>query len=94
MVALTLQEQETHLSMTADDRSVWAIYSDDQVMQRRLESIGATLVKNEGAGKHYTLPANQVTLRKPKKPMPEARKAQLAERMRTLARNTVITGAE
>lgn len=82
MAVLTLEERETHLNMTADNRGEWAVYSDDEVMQRRLESIGATLVKVEhGGGKHYTLPASQVTLRKPAKPMAEERKAQLAARL-------------
>lgn len=80
MATLTLQEQETHLNMVAEDRNTWHIYSDDPVMQRRLESIGATLTKAEkSGGKHYTLPASQVTLRKPKKPLTDAQKAQRAE---------------
>lgn len=77
MTALTLAEMETHLNMVADDRSAWHAYSDDPVMQRRLESVGAVLVKVErGGGKHYRLTANQITLRKPPKPMSEERKAQ------------------
>lgn len=90
---LTLAEQETILTMTADDRDTWSVFSDDPVMQRRLESIGATLVKvgSNGVSKFYTLPANQITLRQPPKPMSEERKAQLGDRMRALHATKVIT---
>ncbi len=89
---LTQQEQETVLSMTADDRNTWHVYSDDPVMQRRLEGIGAKVVRvaSDGIGKHYELPANQVTLRKPLKPMSDERKAQLGQRLRALRTATEI----
>lgn len=95
MATLTLAEQETHLSMVAENRGEWAVYSDDPVMMRRLESIGASLVKEErGGGKHYTLRADQVTFRKGKRELSPERKAQLADRMRALAKDTVVTVAE
>lgn len=83
---LTQQEQETHLNMTADDRNTWYVYTDDVVIQRRLESIGAKLVSvaSDGIGKHYELPANQLTLKKPPKPMSDERKAQLGQRLREM----------
>lgn len=82
MMDLSNAERETHLNLVAADRSTWHVYSDDPVMIRRLEAIGATLVKVEhGGGKHYTLPDSQVTLRRAQKPMSEARKAQLAKRL-------------
>ncbi len=83
---LTQQEQETILSMSAFDRNFWHVYSDDPVMQRRLESIGAKIVRvaSDGIGKHYELPANQVTLKKPPKPMSDERKAQLGQRLREM----------
>lgn len=89
---LTLQEMETCLIMSADDRGTWHIYSDDAVMQRRLEAAGATLVRDatNGEGKHYTLPANQVTFRKPRVLSDEQRE-QLAARMRALRETQVIT---
>lgn len=81
-IELTNAERETHLSLIADNRGVWAVYSDDPVMMRKLEGIGARVVKVEyGGGKHYELAANQVTLRKPPKPMSDARKTQLAARL-------------
>lgn len=79
MATLTLAEMETHLNLVGDDRNTWHVYSDDPVMMRRLETIGATVTKTEkSGGKHYTLPANQVTLRKPSKPLSAERKAQQA----------------
>jgi len=81
---LTLAEMETHLNMTAENRDCWQIYSDDTVMQRRLEAIGATIVKIavDGIGKHYTLPANQISLRNAPKPLSDERKAQLSSQLR------------
>ena len=94
MADLTNAERETHLSMTAEDRSVWTIGTDDPVMQRRFESIGATLTKERGGSKWYTLPANQISLRNPPKPMSEERKAELAIQLRSRAAASVITGAK
>lgn len=81
---LTTAERETHLNLVADDRNIWHCYSDDPIMQRRLESIGATITKREkdGVGIHYTLRADQVFLRKGKRksaPMTEAQLRNLQE---------------
>lgn len=85
---LSNAERETHLNMTADDRSTWLVFSDDPVMMRRLDTI-AEVVRVVGAGKQYKLRADQLSLRKGKKQLSEARRAELADRMRTLRRNTV-----
>lgn len=78
----TLQEQETALTMSADDRGTWSVFSEDVVMHRKFESIGAVLVKQDpgGLGKWYTLRADQVLLRKGKArrgPLSEAQRAAL-----------------
>lgn len=93
---LTLAEQETAITMSADDRNTWQIFSDDPVKQKQFEAIGATLVRQsaDGVSKWYTLPAGQISLRKPSKPLSEERKAQLGDRMRALRATQVITGAE
>jgi thiazole synthase ThiGH ThiG subunit len=85
-VNLTLEEMETALTMCADDRGTWQVFSDDPVMQRRLEAIGATLVRpaNNGIGKFYTLRADQVLIRTGKRKMSEAQKAQLGDRLRAM----------
>jgi len=93
-VALTLAEMETHLNMTADNRNEWVITSDDPVTCRRFEAIGAVLVRTVGQLREYTLPANQISLRNPPKPMSEERKAKLAMQLQSARENAVITGAE
>jgi hypothetical protein len=67
MPTLTLDEMETHFNIVASDRSIVEIYSDDPVYQRKLEAVGAFLVREEPdrCGKHYTLPAKQLSLRRP-----------------------------
>lgn len=80
-VPLTLAEMETHLNMTADNRDEWVITSDDPVMQRRFEAIGAKLTRTIGQMREYTIPANQISLRKPSKLTDEQRQ-EMAERAR------------
>lgn len=81
MADLTNAERETYISMTADNRDTWHIFSDDPVMQRRFESIGATLTKERGGSKWYTLPANQISLRNPSK-LTEEQREELSRRAR------------
>lgn len=85
---LTNAERETHLSMMADDRSVWVVFSDDPVMMRHFDKV-AEAIKVVGAGKQYKLRADQLSFRKGKKQLSETQKAQLAARMRALRQNTV-----
>lgn len=91
MTKLTLAETETHLNMTADDRSVWIVFSDDPVMMRRLDRIGE-FVRVVGAGKEYRLSATQVTLRAKKKPLSDEQKARLAQQFTRHAKNAVAVG--
>lgn len=96
MTTLTQSEQETHLSMTADNRGEWHVYSDDPVMQRRLESVGATLVRpsTNGIGKHYTLRANQISFRKGlKRELTDAQR-ESSKKLAALARKTNSLVAE
>lgn len=93
-VALTLAEMETHLNMTADNRNEWVITSDDPVMCRRFEAIGAKFIRAVGQLREYTIPANQISLRNPPKPMSEERKAELAKQLRSARETLEITGAE
>lgn len=79
---LTQEEQETHLSMVAADRGTWEVYSDDPVMQRRLEAIGAepfTYGNETLGGKHYRLRADQVVLRKGKKTVSDAQRERMSQ---------------
>lgn len=81
MADLTNAERETCISMTADNRDMWHVFSDDPVMQRRFEAIGATLTRERGTSKWYTLPANQVSLRNPSK-LTEEQRQELSRRAR------------
>lgn len=91
MTRLTDTEQETNLNMTADDRDTWHVYSDDPVMIRKFESIGAVEVKTlYGGGKAYTLRTDQVLLRTGKKQMSERRKAQLATQLSKVSKPPVV----
>jgi hypothetical protein len=85
---LSNAERKTHLNMVADDRNTWIVFSDDPVMMRRLDAI-AEVLPGGSSGKHYRLRADQVSFRKGKKQLSEARRAQLADRMRSLRRSTV-----
>jgi hypothetical protein len=76
MSELSNSERETHINMVADDRSVWAIFSDDPVMIRKLERVGAVLIRTvHGGGKHYTLPANQISFRNPPRVLSDEERA-------------------
>lgn len=86
---LSNAERETCFSMMADDRTVWEVFSDDPVMMRKFDAI-AEFVGIVGAGKTYRLRADQLSFRKGKKQLSPERKAQLAERMRAMRRNTVV----
>lgn len=86
---LSNAERETHLSMMADDRTVWVVFTDDPVMMRKFDAI-AEFMEVVGGGKRYKLRADQLSLRKGKKQLSEARRAELADRMRALRRSIVI----
>ena len=81
MAELTNAERETHISMCADDRSMWAIGTDDAYWQRRFEAVGAALTKVRGDWREYTLPANQISLRNPSR-LTEEQREKLAQRAR------------
>lgn len=90
-VELTLAEMETHLNMTADNRNEWVMTSDDPVMCRRFEAIGAKFVRTIGQLREYTIPANQISLRKPSNLTPEERRERTA-RARSAIPRPVVTG--
>ena len=65
MMALSKAERETHINMAADDRTQWEVFSDDPVMLRRLEAIGAECIGEVGEGRRYRLAASQVRFYRP-----------------------------
>jgi hypothetical protein len=80
---LSNEERETHLNMTGDDHGTWTVFSDDPYWVRRLEKIGAELVRETGKGREYRLAANMVTIRKAPKhrKYTAEEKAAIAERL-------------
>ncbi len=95
---LTLEERETHINQTADNRNTWTIYTDDAVMTTRLDKIVEARANNEvtreaqGIGFSYTLPANYVRIRAPRILSSEQRdrlKKQLAKGRETQKANNV-----
>jgi hypothetical protein len=64
MSNLSLEEKETHFNQTADDRSVWEVASNDPVWILKLERASATLIRQRGETKFFTIPASQVTIRR------------------------------
>lgn len=81
---LSSAERETMLNMAADDRSGWIVFSDDDVMMRRIESANAEFVRVVGAGKEYRLRADQVLIRKGKRTVSNEQRQKSSERMKLL----------
>ena len=77
----TLQEQETILNMTADDRGRWHVFCDDPVMIRTFERIDAEFVRDVGVGKEFILRSDQVFLRKGKRKMSDEQRAAAVKRL-------------
>lgn len=74
---LMLEEMETHFNVSADNRGIFHVHSDDPVWQKRLEGIGLEAIKvsADGTSKEYLLPANQLKLRKPMSKEERARRS-------------------
>jgi hypothetical protein len=78
----SLDEQETTFTIDATDRSLVRVYSNDSVFIARLEKVGAKVHRDPGdGGMFYDLPANQLSLRNPSKPMSDERRAEAAARL-------------
>lgn len=60
---LTLEEQETLIHMSATNRGVWEVYSDDSVLVGRLDKIATAYKENGHGGKWYRLEAGQIRFR-------------------------------
>jgi hypothetical protein len=59
--------------MSADERAYWDVYSDDPIMHARFAKLGIEPYYEQGPGKRYRLPANQLTIRRPPKVSQEER---------------------
>lgn len=90
MAQLTNEERETHLNLVAANRSQWEVYSDDPVMMAKLDRIATG--QPYGAGKRYTLRANQVSFRygKARAPMSDEERFRRSERMKRMRQEGVL----
>lgn len=72
-ITYTLAETESTLSQTADDRTIWRMYTADPVIIRKMESIGAKLLRNydDYQGRLYEVKAEQIIFRKGKRVLSE-----------------------
>lgn len=64
---MNLDEKETLIYQNAAARDNWTIFSDDSVMIRKFKKMGLEVVKEQGRGVVFKLPANQLTFRKKRK---------------------------
>ncbi len=86
-VQLTLAERETHLNMTADDRSTWIVHSDDPWFWRRMEDLGIEPIKTLGyETRVYHLSAGNVSFRR-KMQLSDDERARRALSMQNAQRN-------
>lgn len=63
--SLKLDEQETTFTQTADDRSVWRVFTNDPVWINRLVKKGATLIRIDEYGAAFALEENQIRVFQP-----------------------------
>ena len=87
---LTVEERETHLNMGGDDHGTWTLYSDDPYWIRRLDKLGVPCVIR-GAGREYTLTADQVLIRRGKRRMSDATRHAAGQRLKNYGGTGVLT---
>lgn len=76
------EEIETQFYQNAADRHSWECYTDDKVWMRRLDAIGAELVReHEGGGRSYKLRGDQVLIRKGKRAVSDEQRVAARERL-------------
>ena len=80
----TNDERETHINLSAADRTKWEIACDDPVMIARIEKAGHKPVRVKGEVKFYEVPYAAVLLRKGKREVSEATRQAMAERLKNL----------
>ena len=83
-MGLSLSEKETHLNMTGDNRGQWAVFSDDSILQARIEKVGVKPSRIDGEGRYYVLDASQVRFYR-QKHYSQAERRKRAERLQSPA---------
>jgi uncharacterized protein len=62
-----LEEKETHINQSADDRKMWEIFTDDRIRIKEYKQKGLEIKKQVGKGCVFILPDSQLTVRKKSK---------------------------
>ena len=80
MSDLSNEERETHLNQSADNRKVWEMATDDPIWIARMEKLGIAPDRTRGETHFYTVPDNQITIRR-KRQMTDEQRRTIAERL-------------
>lgn len=76
-----MSDREIIISQDADNRQEWNVFTDDPVMVRKLEAIGATRTDTRGESTFWTIRADQILLRRGKRQVSEANRQAARERL-------------
>ena len=74
------EERETHLNQSADNRKVWEMATDDPIWIARMKKLGIAPDRTRGETHFYTVPDNQITIRR-KRQMTDEQRRTIAERL-------------
>lgn len=85
---LSLEETETVIQQSADNRYEWTISTEDPVQQRKYKRLGIEpfYISADGQFKQYKISDNQLTVRRKPKPMPEEQRKARADRLAEIRR--------
>lgn len=75
------EERETHINQSADNRREWEMATDDPIWVARMAKLGIAPDRVRGETHWYTIPDNQVTIRR-KRELTDEQRAELSERAR------------
>ncbi len=85
MVTPALDEQESNFTIEATDRKCLSVFSNDVVMQRRIERLGIVAHRSDGYGKFYTVDLNQFSFGiRRKRQMSDEQRQAISERFAAL----------
>lgn len=80
-------EQKTHLNIVTADREFWEAATNDPVMIRKLQSIGAVPTKFKGDVCFFKLGFDQVLLRKGKRKVSDAQRSRFKKNAMPIKNN-------
>lgn len=88
MTPQSLEETETALTQSADNRGEWHVFSEDIVFQRKMERLGIqpTYISKDGLTKEYTLTSDNISFKKGKVELSPEEKERRSIRMKEVQR--------